>query len=162
MAVTTDVAIPDDVRSKRECWPAASSVIQSGGCDSPPAIWPLRAAAVRAAADDNGTMDASLATPPGNVILEQAGLVQLVDLAQAKIPLQQLGVAVTDGYAQAHPDTVLRFTKAYIEAIHRWKTDKTFAEDEMRTYLATNDQAQLDDSYDAYKDVFEKMPIATD
>jgi len=86
----------------------------------------------------------------------------LGDFAQENIQIQQLGVAVTRAYAQSHEQTVLKFTRAYIQGIHRFKTDKAFAEQVMREYLDTTDQTQLDDAFNTYKDVFEKVPTPSD
>ncbi len=99
---------------------------------------------------------------PMTAILQSKGFSVLVDFAKENIQLQQLGVAVTKAYADAHPNTVLRFTKAYIQGIHRFKTDKSFAQRAMTKYLGISDQAQLDDAFDTYRDIFEKVPLPTD
>ncbi len=99
---------------------------------------------------------------PMTAILQSKGYRVLVDFAKENIQLQQLGVAVTKAYADAHPDTVLRFTRAYIQGIHRFKVDRAFARRAMTKYLGITDDAQLDDAFDTYKDVFEKVPLPTD
>ena len=101
----------------------------------------------------------SMLSTPFTVLLQDAGFKPLVDFAKEKIKLQQLGVATTAGYAQAHPDVVLRFTRAYIQGIHRFKTDKAFAEEAMRKYLDDADQRQLDDAFETYRDAFEQVPL---
>ncbi len=106
--------------------------------------------------------DAFMASTPLTALLEQRGYRSLVDFAREKIQLQQLGVSVTQGYARAHPDTVTRFTKAYVEALHRFKVDKAFAEQVMGKYLELADQAQLDDAWQTYRDAFEQVPIPSD
>jgi ABC-type nitrate/sulfonate/bicarbonate transport system substrate-binding protein len=99
---------------------------------------------------------------PMTAILESRGYKVLVDFAKENIQLQQLGVAVTKGYADAHPDTVLRFTKAYIQGIHRFKTDQAFAVQTLSKYLGITDKPQLDDAFNTYKDIFETVPLPTD
>ncbi len=99
---------------------------------------------------------------PATAILQSKGYSVLVDFARENIQLQQLGVAVTKGYADAHPDTVLRFTKAYIQGIQRFKTDQKFAEQTMSKYLGIDDKEQLADAFNTYKDIFEKVPLPTD
>jgi ABC-type nitrate/sulfonate/bicarbonate transport system substrate-binding protein len=96
---------------------------------------------------------------PFTALLQGAGFKPLVDFAKEKIKLQQLGVNTTNGYIQSHPDTLLRFTRAYIQGIHRFKTDRAFAQQTIRTYLDTTDQTQLDDAFDTYRDVFEEVPL---
>ena len=104
---------------------------------------------------------AGVFSTPATATLASHGFGTLADFAKEGIEIQQLGVAVTKGYAQAHTATVLKFTKAYIQGIHRFKTDKPFAQKVMTKYLGTTDQAELTDAYDTYKDVFEKVPVPT-
>jgi taurine transport system substrate-binding protein len=101
---------------------------------------------------------------PFTALLQSKGYKVLVDFAKENIQLQQLGVAVTKGYADQHPDIVLRFVKAYIEGIHRFKTDKVFAQRvmSMTKYLGLTDQLQLDDAFTTYKEIFEKVPLPSD
>jgi len=99
---------------------------------------------------------------PMTAILQSKGYRVLVDFAKENIQLQQLGVAVTKGYADAHPDTVLRFTRAYIQGIHRFKVDRAFAKRAMTKYLGVTDDAQLEDAFNTYQEVFEKVPLPSD
>lgn len=101
----------------------------------------------------------SLVSTPFTALLQSAGFKVLVDFASEKIKLQQLGVATTAGYIQSHPDVLQRFTRAYIQGIHRFKTDKAFAEGILRKYMDVVDQAQLDDGYETYRTVFEEDPL---
>ncbi len=105
---------------------------------------------------------AGVFSTPVTALLASKGFLALADFAKENIQIQQLGVAVTRGYAKSHPDTVLKFARAYIQGIHRFKTDKAFAEKVMAKYLGTTDQAQLDDAFQTYQDVFEKVPIPSD
>lgn len=115
-----------------------------------------------AAAMESNRVAAGVFSTPFTALLASKGYIVLGDFAQENIQIQQLGVAVTRAYAQSHEQTVLKFTRAYIQGIHRFKTDKAFAEQVMRKYLDTTDQTQLDDAFNTYKDVFEKVPIPSD
>jgi len=106
--------------------------------------------------------DAGVFSSPLTALLQSKGYVTLVDFAKQDLPLLQLGAATTRGYAAAHSDTVGRFVQAYIRGIHRFKTDKAFAQKVMSKSLDISDQAQLDDAYDTYKDVFEKIPLPSE
>jgi NitT/TauT family transport system substrate-binding protein len=99
---------------------------------------------------------------PNTAILEQKGFSVLADFAKLNIEFQQLGVAVLKSYADTHRDQIERFTKAYIQGIHRFKVDREFAQKAMGKYLDITDKFQLDDAYDTYKDVFEKVPVPSD
>ncbi len=99
---------------------------------------------------------------PNTAVLEQKGFSVLADFAKLNIEFQQLGVAVLKAYADSHRDQVERFVKGYIQGIHRFKVDKEFAQKTMGKYLDITDKFQLDDAYNTYKDVFEKVPVASD
>jgi NitT/TauT family transport system substrate-binding protein len=99
---------------------------------------------------------------PNTAILQQKGFSVLADFAKIGIDLLQLGVSVLRSYLSSHADVVERFTKAYIQAIHRFKVDRAFAKKMIGKYLDLTDQALIDDAYDTYKDVFEKVPAPTD
>jgi len=106
--------------------------------------------------------EAGVFSSPLTALLQSKGYVTLVDFATQDLPLLQLGAATTRAYAAAHPDTVTRFVRAYIRGIHRFKTDKAFAQKVMAKSLDISDQAQLDDAFDTYKDVFEKVPLPSE
>lgn len=110
----------------------------------------------------SGQTQAFQVSTPQNVTLVRQGMKVLLDTQTLNVPLQELGVATTRAYEQAHPDTLMRFTRAYIEAIHRWKTDKAFAEDEMRQNLGYDDPDELEDAYNTYLTGFEEVPLLPD
>jgi NitT/TauT family transport system substrate-binding protein len=99
---------------------------------------------------------------PNTAVLEQKGFSVLADFAKLNIEFQQLGVAVLKAYADSHRDQVERFVKGYIQGIHRFKVDKQFAQKTIGKYLDITDRFQLDDAYNTYKDVFEKVPVPSD
>jgi NitT/TauT family transport system substrate-binding protein len=99
---------------------------------------------------------------PNTAILQQRGFSVLADFAKLGIDLLQLGVSVLRSYLDAHADVVEKFTRAYIQAIHRFKVDKVFAKKMIAKYLEITDQGQIDDAYDTYKEVFERVPVPTD
>jgi ABC-type nitrate/sulfonate/bicarbonate transport system substrate-binding protein len=55
-------------------------------------------------------------------------------------------------------DVILRFTKAYIEGIHRVKTDKEFAINVLGKRLRTSDRDALEETYRVFSTLFEKVP----
>lgn len=114
------------------------------------------------AAMESNRVASGVFSTPVTALLSSKGYAVLGDFGKENIQIQQLGVAVSRAYAQAHRQTVLKFTRAYIQGIHRFKTDRAFAEQVMRKYLDTTDQVQLDDAFNTYKDVFEKVPIPSD
>ena len=81
---------------------------------------------------------------------KRAGLVDLVDHAKKRIPSVSAGVWVPQAFMEGNRDAVQKVVDALIEGIEREKSDRAFAESEIRKYLGVTDQAELDFTYDFY------------
>lgn len=55
-------------------------------------------------------------------------------------------------------DVILKFTKAYVEGIHRVKTQKDFAMNVLGKSLRTSDRDALEETYRVFSSLFEKVP----
>jgi NitT/TauT family transport system substrate-binding protein len=97
-----------------------------------------------------GSVAAALSHPPATYQFKRAGLVDLVDMTKDRIPSVNAGVWVTQSYIQAHRDVVQGVVDAIVQALKREKSDRAFGEAEMKKFLGTKDQAELDFSYDFY------------
>jgi NitT/TauT family transport system substrate-binding protein len=97
-----------------------------------------------------GSVAAAASHPPATYRFKQAGMVELVDLPKSKIPSVSAGLWVTDSYLQAHHDIVQNIVGAVVEALHREKSDRAYAEAEISKYLGVKDKAELDYTYDFY------------
>jgi NitT/TauT family transport system substrate-binding protein len=97
-----------------------------------------------------GSIAAAASHPPATYRFKQRGFVDLVDLAQKRIPNVNTGLVAIDSYIQANPEIVAAVVKAIIEAFHREKADKAYAESELREHMGIKDQAVLDFTYDYY------------
>lgn len=97
-----------------------------------------------------GSIVAACSHPPATYKFKQGGLVDLVDLAKKNIPSVSAGLWVTEAYLKEHRDIVQNVVDAVVEALRREKSDRTFAEAELRKYLAVADKAALDETYDFY------------
>ena len=97
-----------------------------------------------------GSIAAACSHPPATYKFQQAGLIDLVDLAKKKIPSVSAGLWVTEAYLKDHRDVVQNVVDAVVEALGREKSDREFAEAELHRYLAVADKAALDVTYDFY------------
>jgi NitT/TauT family transport system substrate-binding protein len=97
-----------------------------------------------------GSITAAASHPPATYQFQRAGLVDLVDLAKKNIPSVNAGIWTTQSYLDAHHDVVQNVIDAVVEAIHREKTDKAFAESEITKHLGVKDKGELDFTYDFY------------
>jgi len=74
----------------------------------------------------------------------------MVDLAQKRIPNVNTGLVAMDSYIQANPKIIAAVVDAIIEAFRREKSDKAYAENELREHMGIKDQAVLDFTYNFY------------
>lgn len=98
----------------------------------------------------SGSIMAAASHPPSTYHYQQQGFVDLVDLAQKRIPNINTGLVVMDPYIEANPKIVAAVVAAIVEAFHREKSDKAYAENELREHMGIKDQAVLDFTYDFY------------
>lgn len=110
-----------------------------------------------------GSVVAAASHPPATYKFENAGLVDLVDLAKRNIPSVSAGIWLDQSFLDAHRDTAQKVVNAIVDAVQREKSDPTFAQDEMRRHLGVADKAELGFTYDFYaKEVISRglMPQA--
>jgi NitT/TauT family transport system substrate-binding protein len=97
-----------------------------------------------------GSIAATSSHPPATFFFQQRGFVDLVDLAQKRIPNINTGLVAPDSYIKQHRKIVAAVVDAIVEAFHREKTDKAYAESELRKHMGIKQQAVLDFTYNFY------------
>jgi NitT/TauT family transport system substrate-binding protein len=97
-----------------------------------------------------GSVAAAASHPPATYQFKRAGMVDLVDLAKDKIPSVSAGLWVTQSYLDGHRDVVANVVDAVVEALHREKSDRAYAESEIKKHLGITDKDELDFTYDYY------------
>jgi NitT/TauT family transport system substrate-binding protein len=97
-----------------------------------------------------GSIVAAASHPPATYRYQQQGFVDLIDLAQKRIPSVNTGLLVLDSYIRANPKIVAAVVEAIIEGLRREKSDKAYTENELRQHMGIKDQAVLDFTYDFY------------
>ncbi|HEX6513257.1 MAG TPA: ABC transporter substrate-binding protein [Chloroflexota bacterium] len=104
----------------------------------------------RIAGLQSGAIQAGVAQPPANFVVEAKGLHPILDLAQAKTPGALGLVATMRTYANAHRDVVQKFVDSVIQAIALEKKDEATATKVLAKYLKLDDQTLLDKAYKYY------------
>jgi NitT/TauT family transport system substrate-binding protein len=91
------------------------------------------------------------------------GMNELLDIRKIS-PQYPANVIVTRRkFLEANYNNTRRFVKAYLEGIHRTRTDKSFTERVISKYTREKDPKILSETYDYYsKDAFDKLPYVTD
>lgn len=101
----------------------------------------------RLAAMQSNALQATLLQAPETLKAKEIGLRALLDFTKLDVEWQQNGVAVTRDYIKKKPDTIRRFMRAYVEAIHYNLTNPKGAQKILQKYLAIKDEKSVEEAY---------------
>ncbi len=87
-----------------------------------------------------------------------AGFRVLVDYNTAGYRYPLSTVIVTQKLLRTREPAIRKFLEAHIEAVHRFKTDPTFAMNVIGKYTNTSDRAMLEETQKVYAEAFERIP----
>ncbi len=109
-----------------------------------------------------GSIDGGGLSSPLNLRARKLGFSMLVDLSAIGVDYQGAGVVTTKTYARENPDTMRRYLRAYVEGLHRFKTDKEFSLRVLAQYTRTTEQDILEETYRHYAiTVMPEVPYPT-
>ncbi len=108
-----------------------------------------------------GHAAAGIMSAPTSLKALSAGLKSIVNVTELRIPFLFTGVLSSPKVVREKNDAVMRFLRAYIEAMALVRKDKETTLRSMGKYLKTNDREVLEAVYDDYKDVFPQVPLMT-
>jgi len=98
-----------------------------------------------------GSVDGTVFATPLSGVAKRMGFRELFKMQQLGIFYPHEGIVVSRGYIPSHRDTISRFLKAFIEAVHAMKTRKDFAISAMAAHLRLNpvkDREALEEGYE--------------
>ena len=96
-----------------------------------------------------GKIQATLFSPPQNVVAQREGFNVLADVADLGLPFIHIGLATTRSFVRDNPETVRRYVKSHLEAIHLMKTDRETGIKVLAKYLGQiKDREILVKTYD--------------
>jgi NitT/TauT family transport system substrate-binding protein len=98
----------------------------------------------RIAAMQKGVVQFTVLTEAEKPIVDKLGFPVLLDLISLKIPFPQRGIYTTGKLVKEQPDTVRRYVRAYVEAIHFFKTRKEETMQILRKYSRVEDRGVLE------------------
>ena len=93
-------------------------------------------------------VDFTVVTEAGKAMAEKLGYPTVVDMVALKIPFPQNGIFTPTKLIRDNPDFVRRYMRAYVEAIHLFKTHKEDTVKIMRKYSRVEDRKFLDEAWD--------------
>ena len=99
-------------------------------------------------APTNGKCDAVVITPPESVYAKRKGCQYLIDFAEYGLNYALGGIAARRDYVKQNPDITRRFIKAYIEGMHRYRTDREFTVGVQAEYSGIPDPTVAEETYD--------------
>ena len=109
----------------------------------------------RIAAMQKGIVQFTVLTEAEKPIVDKLGFSVLLDLISLKIPFPQRGIYTTGKYIKEQPDTVRRYIRAYVEAIHYFKTRKEETIKILSKYSRVEDRNVLEHTWSWFT---ENMP----
>jgi NitT/TauT family transport system substrate-binding protein len=112
----------------------------------------------RMAALQKGLIHFTVVTQPGKALAEKAGFPMIVDMAALEIPFPQNGIYTTTKLIRERPDYVRRYLRAYVEAIHYYKTHKEETLKILRKYSRVDDRNALEESWEWHTRYFPDAP----
>src|SRR5688572_18937941 len=95
-----------------------------------------------------GNVDAGAMAPPMDEMARNLGFPNLFDVTAAKVPYLAVGLGTTTSTLAKRSDALDRFLRAYGQAVHRYRTDKTFALAVAPGLLQSDDHASNEQAYE--------------
>ncbi|HXG50333.1 MAG TPA: ABC transporter substrate-binding protein [candidate division Zixibacteria bacterium] len=95
-----------------------------------------------------GHCDAAVITPPEALEAKRRGCRFLVDFAEYGLNYALGGIAARRATVEQHPEIVARFVRAYVEGMHRYRTDRPFTVAVQAEYSALSDRTIAEETYD--------------
>ncbi len=108
-----------------------------------------------------GIVEAGDISPPTSLEARNAGLHELLNVADLKLPFVQNAVGTSRAYLRDHREVVRRFLRAYVEGIKVAKEQPDAAMAAIAKYTRADDPAVLREVYDTYVNVWERVPRLT-
>jgi ABC-type nitrate/sulfonate/bicarbonate transport system substrate-binding protein len=96
----------------------------------------------------SGSCDAIVITPPESIDAQRQGCKYLVDFAEYGLNYALGGIAARRDYVKQNPEITRKFIKAYVEGMHRYRTDREFTVGVQAEYTGIADRSVAEETYD--------------
>jgi ABC-type nitrate/sulfonate/bicarbonate transport system substrate-binding protein len=96
----------------------------------------------------SGKVDAVVGTPPECIDAIRHGCTYLIDFAEFGFNYALGGIAARRDYIEKNPEITRSFIKAYVEGMHRYRTDREFTIDVQADYSGIADRTIAAETYD--------------
>jgi len=106
----------------------------------------------------NGQCDAIVITPPESIDAQRKGCKYLVDFAEYGFNYALGGIAARRDYVEQNSEITRKFVKAYVEGMHRYRTDREFTVDVQAEYSGITDRSVAEETYDLTQPGMPRVP----
>jgi ABC-type nitrate/sulfonate/bicarbonate transport system substrate-binding protein len=96
----------------------------------------------------SGTCDAIVSTPPESIHAQRKGCRYLIDFAEHGLNYALGGIAARRDYVEDNSEISRKFIKAYVEGMHRYRTDREFTIGVQAEYSGIHDRSVAEATYD--------------
>jgi NitT/TauT family transport system substrate-binding protein len=112
----------------------------------------------RMVALQKGIVNFTVVTEAGKAMAEKLGYPTVVDMVTLRIPFPQNGIYTSTKLTRENPEFVRRYLRAYVEAIHFYKTHKEDTLKIMRKYSRLEDRKILEEAWDWHMKFMPEAP----
>jgi NitT/TauT family transport system substrate-binding protein len=106
----------------------------------------------------SGQVDAVVGTPPECIDAARKGCKYLIDFSEYGLNYALGGIAARRDYIAEHPDITRKFVKAYVEGMHRYRTDREFTVGVQAEYSGIADRSVAEATYDLTRPGMPRVP----
>ena len=106
----------------------------------------------------SGNVDAVVGTPPECIQLQRKGCRYLIDFAEYGLNYALGGIAARRDYVERNPEITRKFIRAYVEGMHRYRTDREFTVEVQAEYSGISDRTVAEETYDLTQPGMPRVP----
>lgn len=110
------------------------------------------------AAMQQGHVQGATISSPTTIRARRLGYHELIDLGKLGIQYHHTSLNTTESYIARKPDTVRRFVRAYVEAVHRTRVDRELTTKIVASYARTTDPEILNEVLDVWLRYSKEIP----
>jgi ABC-type nitrate/sulfonate/bicarbonate transport system substrate-binding protein len=106
-----------------------------------------------------GSIQGGVIASPATAEAKRLGMKELINMANLGVEYPHTTIATTGRFLRSNRETMLRFTRSYIEGMHRFLNDREFSLSVIGKYTKIQSRAPLDATYDDYTPYVKKIPM---
>ena len=96
---------------------------------------------------EKGALAAGVLSPPINIKAKKMGMRELLDIGTLNFPYQQSTFVARQEWIKKNPEAMRGLARSIVEAIHKIKTDKPFAQKILAKYTKIEDAEVVEEAY---------------